>query len=170
MINRMIIPVRSNGGRDPQVTADTADQRSVKFRQVRRARAEHLFEHPHDVGKMGRAAIRHVQSLQMLLWPIGGRKPHVADLGAPLWGGRNRRGEPLHPLRRFDAVPITPGPASVLKGVEKNELVDGRDQIEIAFPRQVVRLDDRDSLFPHFVDLRQKTLSVKHLHPFPPRR
>src|SRR5262245_62316760 len=56
-------------------------------------------------------------------------------------GDGNR--QPARPAGREDAVPIPPG-AVVLHVVEQDELVGHVDQIEVALPRDVARLDDGD--------------------------
>src|SRR5215210_1768157 len=58
----------------------------------------------------------------------------------------HRDREPLRSLRRLDAVPIAPVASGVLPVVVEDELVDEVDQVEIALPGDVARLDDRHSL------------------------
>ncbi len=56
----------------------------------------------------------------------------------------NGDGEPLNSLGRLDLVAIAPVPPGVLHVVIQDELIHGGDHIEIAFPGDIVGLDDGD--------------------------
>src|SRR5205823_14648122 len=58
----------------------------------------------------------------------------------------DRDRQPLCSLRRLDAVAVAPVAPGELPVVVEDELVDARDQVEVALPRDVAGLDDRDGL------------------------
>src|SRR5947209_18064875 len=58
----------------------------------------------------------------------------------------DRNGEPQETLRRLDAVAVPPVPLRELGVVEQDEFIDVPNEIEVAFPRYVAGLDDRDGL------------------------
>ena len=55
-------------------------------------------------------------------------------------------GEPLCPLGRLDEVPVSPVPSGVLHVVIQDELIDMGDEVEVAFPRNVIGLQDGNAL------------------------
>src|SRR6185503_1193397 len=70
----------------------------------------------------------------------------VADALLVLAFHLHRNGEPAEPARRLDQVAAAPVALGELHVVEQDELVDLVDEIEIALPRDVARLQDRDAL------------------------
>src|ERR1700694_3912147 len=56
---------------------------------------------------------------------------------------RNR--QPLQSRRGLDAIPVAPIALGVLQVVVKDEQVDVVNEVKIAAPRYIVRLDDADS-------------------------
>lgn len=58
--------------------------------------------------------------------------------------GADRYRQPADSLAGFDLVSISPVVAGVLHVIEENELVDASDQIEIAFPGDIVGLKNGD--------------------------
>src|SRR3954454_19529661 len=58
----------------------------------------------------------------------------------------DRDRQPLRPLGGLDAIPVAPVPPRELPVVVEDELVDAVDEVEIALPRDVAGLDDRDRL------------------------
>ncbi len=60
-------------------------------------------------------------------------------------------GQPLHALRCFDLVTIAPIPPGGLHVIVEDKFIHGSDHVKIAFPWDVVGLDDGD-LFHNAVD------------------
>ena len=58
----------------------------------------------------------------------------------------DRNGEPQETVRRLDAVAVPPVPLRELGVVEQDEFIDVPNEIEVALPRYVAGLDDRDGL------------------------
>jgi len=84
-------------------------------------------------------------------FPVVGGPARIADLGVEdplvvLSFDVDGNGEPVQAVRRFDLIAVAPIAACILHLVVENELVAGGDQVEIAFPRNIVRLDDGHGL------------------------
>ncbi len=95
-----------------------------------------------DLGKAGRAAIVPFQGLPMRGGPGSAIDPGLSDLLVVFALHLHRNRQPLHASGCLDSIPVAPIASGVLHVVVEDELVHGGDQIEVAFPRDVVRLQD----------------------------
>src|SRR5262249_6869638 len=82
----------------------------------------------------------------MLFRPITGGNLDLVDRLTEAPASDDRDGQPGRPLRRLDAVAITPAVLGELRIIIDDERVHHVDDVEIAFPGNVVRLDDGDLL------------------------
>src|SRR5207247_6945792 len=71
---------------------------------------------------------------------------HVADALLESTAHHNRNRQPDRSTGALDPVPVAPVPLRVLHVVEQDEFVDRRDEVEIAFPWDIARLNDGDTL------------------------
>jgi hypothetical protein len=93
-----------------------------------------------------RLGIGVTQDVQVPFAPGGVGDRGLADLLEIFALGRDGNREPVETFGGLDRVSIPPIPAGELHVVEENELVDPVDEIEVALPGNVARLNDRDSL------------------------
>ena len=73
--------------------------------------------------------------------PLACRQFNVTN--TPADAASHRDTEPLHPLGRLDPVTVAPVVLRELHVVVEDELINRGNDVEIAFPRDVIRLDYR---------------------------
>src|SRR2546421_1238563 len=96
---------------------------------------------------MGRAPVVRLERLPVLLLPSAVGQFDVADPAADVLADRDA--EPFETLGRLDLVPVAPVILGELRLVIEDELVHGGNQVEVALPRDVVRLHYGDLLHRH---------------------
>src|SRR5882672_11250806 len=78
--------------------------------------------------------------------PVRVARPNILDALMILAFDFHRNREPFRAIAGLDPVSVAPVATSVLNVVIQNELVDGFDEVEVALPGNIVRLNDRKPL------------------------
>src|SRR6202008_968409 len=99
-----------------------------------------------DLGEMGSSAVVGFKRLPVLLLPSTVPQFDIAD--PPANTRPNRDADPLETVGGLDPVPVTPVVLGELHVIVKDELIHGGNHVEVAFPRNVVGLQDGDALHP----------------------
>ncbi len=103
--------------------------------------------------------------------PVSAVNLGLSDLLVVLTFDQHGNREPLNALGRFDLVSIAPIAARVLHFVVEDEFINGCDKVEVAFPGDVVGLDDCHSF--HFFSWSLKSSALRNslgrtnIGPFP---